>query len=67
MAEQTYYEDVEVGSEITPLKKVATTRMLVQWAGASGDFTLCTMKKISRKTLASAIQLFTGRSRGHGS
>jgi hypothetical protein len=38
MAEQTYYEDVEVGSEITPLKKVATTRMLVQWAGASGDF-----------------------------
>jgi hypothetical protein len=38
MTEQTYYEDVEVGCEITPLKKVATTRMLVQWAGASGDF-----------------------------
>jgi hypothetical protein len=38
MAEQIYYEDVEVGCEITPLKKVATTRMLVQWAGASGDF-----------------------------
>ncbi|MGA2158430.1 MAG: MaoC/PaaZ C-terminal domain-containing protein [Dehalococcoidia bacterium] len=38
MAEQIYYEDLEVGYEITPLKKVATTRMLVQWAGASGDF-----------------------------
>ncbi len=38
MAKQLYYEDVEVGSEITPLKKIATTRMLVQYAGASGDF-----------------------------
>jgi hypothetical protein len=38
MAKQVYYEDVDVGTEITPLAKVATTRMLVQWAGASGDF-----------------------------
>lgn len=38
MAKQLYYEDVEVGTEITPLPKIATTRMLVQWAGASGDF-----------------------------
>jgi len=38
MTEQIYYEDVEVGSEITPLAKIATTRMLVQWAGATGDF-----------------------------
>ena len=37
MAAQLYYEDVEVGSEVTPLAKIATTRMLVQWAGASGD------------------------------
>lgn len=35
---QVYYEDVEVGTEVTPLPKIATTRMLVQWAGASGDF-----------------------------
>lgn len=35
---QIYYEDVEVGSEVTPLAKVATTQMLVRWAGASGDF-----------------------------
>lgn len=38
MAKQLYYEDVEVGSEVTALKKIATTRMLVQYAGASGDF-----------------------------
>ncbi|MBL7119400.1 MAG: dehydratase [Dehalococcoidia bacterium] len=33
-----YYEDVEVGAEITPLVKQPTTRQLVRWAGASGDF-----------------------------
>jgi hypothetical protein len=38
MAKQCYYEDVEVGTEITPLQKIATTRMLVQWAGSTGDF-----------------------------
>lgn len=38
MTEQLYWEDVEVGSELTPLAKVATTQMLVKWAGASGDF-----------------------------
>ena len=38
MVKQLYWEDVEVGSEITPLAKVATTQMLVKWAGASGDF-----------------------------
>ena len=38
MAKQIYWEDVEVGSEVTPLPKVATTQMLVKWAGASGDF-----------------------------
>ena len=38
MVKQLYWEDVEVGSEITPLLKVATTQMLVKWAGASGDF-----------------------------
>ena len=37
MAKQLCYEDVEVGIEVTPLTKIATTQMLVQWAGASGD------------------------------
>jgi len=37
MAKQLRYEDVEVGTEVTPLTKIATTQMLVQWAGASGD------------------------------
>ena len=38
MSKQLYWEDVEVSSELTPLAKVATTQMLVKWAGASGDF-----------------------------
>ena len=38
MTEQLYYEDVTVGSEITPLVKQPTTRQLVMWAGASGDY-----------------------------
>ena len=38
MAEQLYYEDIVAGSEITPLVKQPTTRQLVMWAGASGDY-----------------------------
>ena len=33
---QLYYEDVEIGVEIPPLPKIATTQMLVKWAGAWG-------------------------------
>ena len=35
---QLYYEDVKVGDAVTPVSKVASSRMLVQWAGASGDY-----------------------------
>lgn len=35
---QLYFEDVQEGMEIPALPKIATTRMLVQWAGATGDF-----------------------------
>jgi len=35
---QLYWDDIEEGGEVTPLVKVATTQMLVRWAGASGDF-----------------------------
>jgi len=38
MPEQLYYEDVAVDDEITPLVKQPTTRQLVMWAGASGDY-----------------------------
>lgn len=38
MSKQLYYEDISVGSEITPLVKQPTTRQLVMWAGASGDY-----------------------------
>jgi len=37
MAKQLYWEDVAEGGEVTPLAKVATSQMLVKWAGASGD------------------------------
>lgn len=38
MGKQLYWEDIEVDGEMTPLPKVATSQMLVKWAGASGDF-----------------------------
>ena len=38
MAKQLYWEDVKEGDEVTPLSKVGTTRMLVKYAGAAGDF-----------------------------
>jgi len=38
LGKQLYWEDVEIDSEVTPLGKIATTHMLVRWAGASGDF-----------------------------
>jgi acyl dehydratase len=37
MSKRLYYENVEIGMKITPLQKVATTQMLVVWAGAVGD------------------------------
>ncbi len=38
MSKQLCWEDVEVDDEVTPLSKIATTLMLIRWAGASGDF-----------------------------
>ena len=35
---QRYWQDVAEGEELEPLAKVATTEMLVRFAGASGDF-----------------------------
>ena len=32
------FEEIEVGSEIPTLTKMPTTRQLVMWAGASGDY-----------------------------
>ena len=36
--QETYWEDINEGFEIPSLTKEATTRQLVQYAGASGDF-----------------------------
>ena len=38
MVTQIYWENVNVGDVVTPISKVASTKILVQWAGASGDF-----------------------------
>ncbi|MFC2070379.1 MaoC/PaaZ C-terminal domain-containing protein [Chloroflexota bacterium] len=38
MAEQLSWNEIEADMEIPPLSKIATTRMLIEWAGASGDF-----------------------------
>jgi len=35
---QLYWEDVEVGNELTPLPQIATTQTLVKFCGAEGDF-----------------------------
>ncbi|MFC1944812.1 hypothetical protein ACFLX5_04930 [Chloroflexota bacterium] len=38
MANQIYWEDMQEGSEVTPLPKIATTQMLMKWGGHSNDF-----------------------------
>jgi len=38
MSDQIYFEDVDVGTEITALVKKPDNQQLVKWAGASGDF-----------------------------
>ena len=60
MAKQLYYEDIEIGSEVTPLKKIATTRMLVQWAGSSGDFNPLHYEEEFAKTLGVGAPIVHG-------
>ena len=38
MGKQLMFEDVQVGDEVPTLVKHPTTRQLVKWAGASGDW-----------------------------
>ncbi|OGO04106.1 MAG: hypothetical protein A2Y91_03870 [Chloroflexi bacterium RBG_13_54_8] len=35
---QLYFEDVKEGMDLPVVEKLPTTRTLVQWAGASGDY-----------------------------
>lgn len=39
MEKQLFYNDVNVGDEVTPLVKEPTKKQLVVWAGAVGDYT----------------------------
>lgn len=38
MAAQRYYEDVDIGQELTPLVRFPTTMQLVKFAAASSDY-----------------------------
>ncbi len=38
MTEQLYFEDIAGGNELPPLVKQPSTRQLVMWAGAAGDY-----------------------------
>ena len=38
MTEKLYYEDVDVGDELTTMVKQPTSRQLVMWASVSGDY-----------------------------
>ena len=38
MSIQLYYQDVRKGDDVAPLVKEPTTRQLVMWAGAVGDY-----------------------------
>ena len=38
MANQTFFEDIEEGSEVPTVRKDPTTQQLVKYAGASGEY-----------------------------
>ncbi len=38
LPKQIYWEDIQPGTNVDPLPKIATTQTLVKWAGATGDF-----------------------------
>jgi len=38
VTKQPFYDEIEVGDEISPLVKHPTTRQLVKWAGVNEDF-----------------------------
>ncbi len=38
MHKELYFEDVELGMDIPPLAKIASTRVMVEWAGAVFNF-----------------------------
>jgi acyl dehydratase len=62
MAKQLYWEDVDVGTEVTPVSKIATTQMLAMWAGASGDFNpLHYQESFAQSRGMPAVLVSTGR------
>jgi acyl dehydratase len=58
---QVYFDDVKEGQDILTLEKTPTTRTLVQWAGASGDYFELHYDKDFAKSLGNADVLVHGR------
>ena len=58
---QVYFDDVKEGQDIPTLEKTPTTRTLVQWAGASGDFFELHYDKEFAKTMGYPNVLVHGR------
>jgi acyl dehydratase len=58
---QVKYDEVKEGSDIPTLEKTPTTRTLVMWAGASGDFFELHYDKEFAKTMGFPNVLVHGR------
>ena len=65
MLKQLYWEDVNVGTEVTPIPKIATTQKLVMWAGASGDFNAMHYQESFAQSRGMPAVLVHGRLKAH--
>jgi hypothetical protein len=65
MPRQLYWEDVDVGTEGTPVRKIATTQKLVMWAGASGDFNPLHYQESFAQSRGMPAVLVHGRLKAH--
>ena len=65
MPKQLYWEDVNAGTEVTPISKIATTQKLVMWAGASGDFNPLHYQESFAQSRGMPTVLVHGRLKAH--
>ncbi len=65
MPKQLYWEDVDAGTEVTPVSKIATTQRLAMWAGASGDFNPLHYQESFAQSRGMPTVLVHGRLKAH--
>ncbi len=58
---ELYYEDVEVGTEVPPLARVATTTTSVKFAGATGQYTPIHYDEVFARTQPQGRIILNGR------